>query len=184
MPSASGLGSSDALASVGRVAGHLPGGTCSLSRRNSVRKAGSGRVVVVVTGSSHAGSVTGPFAQAPDPSACPAWRTDPSGFRDDTGRRSADLPDQLAGLGQQLAHPPPPRQRLGRAPAVLERVPVAPRRTGTSARPPPPALPPPRRRPARAPAPGPRPAARAQVHGPAPLHGIVRRFLVHPPPPG
>src|SRR3954447_22947732 len=80
MPSASGLGSSDALASGGRVAGHVPGGTSSLSRRNSVRKAGSGRasaagrvargpsgegrgcgrVVVVVMGSSHAGSVSRP----------------------------------------------------------------------------------------------------------------------------
>src|SRR3954469_15560046 len=82
MPSASGFGSSDALASVGRVAGHAPGGTSPLSRRNSVRKAGSGRaagrlargpsgegrgcgrVVVVVTGSSHAGSVSRPVLRA------------------------------------------------------------------------------------------------------------------------
>src|SRR3954451_6426911 len=105
MPSASGLGSSDALASVGRVAGHAPGGTSAPSRRNSVRKAGSGRawagwrlapgpsgegrgcgrvvVVVVVTGSSHAGSVPRSFAQAPDPSAFPVWRTNTSRFRDE-----------------------------------------------------------------------------------------------------
>ena len=47
-----------------------------------------------------------------------------------SGCRSPDLFDQLAGFSQQLAHPPPPRQRLGRAPAVLERVPVAPWRAG------------------------------------------------------
>src|SRR3954452_10020430 len=85
MPRASGFGSSDALASVGRVAGHAPGGTSSLSRRNSVRKAGSGRpsaagrlargpsgegrgcgrVVVVVMGSSHAGSASRPVLRIP-----------------------------------------------------------------------------------------------------------------------
>src|SRR3954452_10163239 len=88
MPSASGLGSSDALASVGRVAGHVPDGTSALRRRKVTRNSGSGPAwaagrlargpsgegrgcgrgfaVVVVMGSSHAGSVSRSFAQAPD----------------------------------------------------------------------------------------------------------------------
>src|SRR4051794_35695058 len=109
MPSASGLGSSDALASVGKVAGHAPGGASALRRRISVRKVGSdrasaagrpargpsgegrgsGRVVgvVVVMRSSHAGSDSRPVAQAPDPSPFPVRRTP-----DGPGRGSEGVP--------------------------------------------------------------------------------------------
>src|SRR3954466_9394874 len=86
MPSASGFGGSAALASVGRVAGHVPDGTSAPRRRKVTRNSGSGRawaagrlargpsgegrgcgrVVVGVMGSSHAGSVSRLFAQAPD----------------------------------------------------------------------------------------------------------------------
>ena len=117
-----------------------------LSRRNSVRKAGSGRMVVVVTGSSHARSV--PRSARPLPPGVQA-RADSA---TNSGRGSPDLLDQRAGLGQQLAHGPPQPGDLGRPQPVLERVPVAllPARAGRAAVHPTAPLPPRRGRPARA----------------------------------